>query len=257
MRLVPLACALGLMLAPGLARAGTARENLAHFFEIEPAAVTQVAAFDLTGVAAYDRVVVGHWETPEGQPRAGAVLLDCDARRCLGTRVWLGAGEVDVVGLRDLRGKPGPLGGPAMVSRHEDWPTVLRGPTARPRWPVLVLETRDDKVTVGGSRFRGEVRGTERHHELVVISLRKADQRAPRILALRTMDLYPSGAGTTTSYRLERGGQRAGLDIVAREQREIENDSACLRPDPVEYRLVLTDGRYQKVDPDALRRGCH
>jgi hypothetical protein len=87
------------------------------------------------------------------------------------------------------------------------------------------------------------------------VSLRKTDERRPEILELSTVDLYPSGAGTTTSYTLARGSQRAALDIVGSEQRHLDHESACIRPDPVEVRYVYEDGRYQRFDP-LLRTGC-
>jgi hypothetical protein len=124
------------------------------------------------------------------------------------------------------------------------------------KFPALIVTTRDDKQTVGGSRFRGEVKGTESHHKLLVISLRASEEPLPKIADLSLIDRYPSGAGTFTTYELVSGKQRGALDLHALEQWRPEDDSMCLPPKPVEHLYRFRDGRYQQSDHLLSITGC-
>lgn len=254
MRVTPISILIALVCAPALAAADGAKTTLATFFAIDEAKVTKATSYRLAGVTDYTDIVVGAY-TENGHEQRVVALLRCGPRVCKGARVWLGAYETDFLGLEDLGGKGGPLGRGHPIDARTGWNTTLTGPSKKLRFPVLVFESRDAKVTTGSSRWRKEVTGTERHQELMIVSLRKADEQRPKIIALSTVDLYPSGAGTTTSYTLTKGSQRAALDIVGSEQRHLDNESACRRPDPVEVRYVYKHGRYEKFDP-LLRPGC-
>ncbi|MBZ0237935.1 MAG: hypothetical protein K8M05_36820 [Deltaproteobacteria bacterium] len=253
MRLVSIPVLVALLCAPALARADGARTTLAQFFAIEEANVTKATGYRLAGVRDYTEVIVGAY-TQNGHEQRVVALLRCGPRVCKGARVWLGPHETDLLGLVDLAGAPGPLGG-GRIDARSSW-TTLGGGRKKLRFPVLVFETRDRKVATGRSRFREAVTGTEAHHDLVLVSLRRSDERSPKIATLPTVDLYPSGAGTTATYTLAKGSQRAALDIVATEQRYLDRDLACIKPEPVEARYVLVKGRYARVDP-LLRKGCH
>lgn len=255
MRLVSISILAVLLAAPTPAFSDGAKATLAHFFATDEANVTKATGYRLAGVTDYTEVIVGAY-TENGHEQRVVALLRCGRRVCKGARVWLGPHETRLLGLVDLGGAPGPLGEGQAIDARTSWTTTLAGPTRRLRFPVLVFETRDEKVTTGSSRFRKEVTGTERHQDLVLVSLRKADERSPKLATLPTVDLYPSGAGTTTSYTLARGSRRGALDIVGSEQRHLDRDLACIRPDPVPVRYVYEQRRYVRVD-ELLRAGCH
>ncbi len=257
--LVPLAAAALLLLAAGPAAAdGSPRGMLAHFAGVDPGRVVAVAGYTVEGRGHVTHVVVGSYRDREHEQRM-IVLLRCGPRACHGKPVWFGPHPVRVLGLVDLEGAPGPLGGGTELRGRADWTGRRGAPGARARWPALIVETREERVTTGPTRFRKEVTGTERHHELVVLSLRTAEAGAPKLASLPTVDLYPSGAGTTTSYELVRGAgkgqRRAPLEIVGLEQRHLDRDLACIRPEPVPVRYVLTGGRYVRT-AERGRAGC-
>jgi hypothetical protein len=53
-------------------------------------------------------------------------------------------------------------------------------------------------------------------------------------------DLHPSGAGTTTTFRTQRGDAKDALDLVSREQRHL--DLPRLRVHWVEPQIVVQVG---------------
>jgi hypothetical protein len=236
------------------AAAETPAELIALFAHTEVSKVTAAHGVRLEGVRDYQQMVVGTYKQGEWDMHV-VVLMRCGRTLCHGYRVAVGNAPFELRGLVDLAGKPGALGDGAHVSLRDNWHTRLSGKGLK--FPALVVTTRDEKITTGGSRFRGEVRGSERHHKLLVISLRKSEEKMPRVAELSTMDLYPSGAGRTASFTLVRGKQRGALDIREVEQRHIDSDMACIAPDPVEYTWCFKSGRYSKFDDVLGRAGCH
>ncbi len=242
--------------SPRPAAAGGAKTLLASFFNVDETKIKSASGYRVTGVAAYTHIAIGSYQDTGGREQRIVALAKCDDHRCTGQRVWLGAFESHLHGIVDLAGKPGPLRGTEVRASRDDWTTSLPLPAKRTKFPALVIEIRDEEPGEGTTRFGGTYSGTERHHHLLVVSLRKADEKVPTVARLSTEDTYPAGGGTSTSYRLEKGKQRA-LDIVGSEQRHLQKDSRCRRPEPVEVRYVLKDGRYEHFDAMLGRSGCH
>jgi hypothetical protein len=256
MRALQIPIALLLLCAPALAAADGEKGRLATVFALDEGVVTEAITYRLAGVTDYTEVIVGTY-TEHGRDQHVVAFLRCGTRTC--TRVvrdWIGPYPFRILGLADLNGKPGPLGNGTEVKARRSWEVTLRGPTRKLRWPVLVVETIREEAATGESRWGKKVRGTERHRELLLFSLKKGAGRGAQLVRLPTVDLWPTGAGTTTSYALARGTRKGALDIVGSEQRHLDNDSACMEPDPVEVRYVYKNGRFEQVEP--LRTsGCH
>lgn len=256
MRALPIPIALFLVCAPALALADGAKGRLASVFAIDESVVTEAITYRLAGVTDYTEIIVGTY-TEHGRDQHVVTFLRCGTRTCTTVaREWIGPHPFRLLGLADLNGKPGPLGNGAEIKARRSWEVTLAGPTKKLRWPVLVVETHSEEAGTGETRWGKKVSGTERHDELILFSLKKADHGGARIVRLPTVDLWPTGAGTTTSYSLARGTRKGALDIVGSEQRHLDNDSACMKPDPVEVRYVYKDGRYTQVD-SLFPRGCH
>lgn len=257
MRAGPLVVLLSLVAIPATAAADHARDMIVHFAGAKPDEVTAAHSLRLEHARPYTDLVVGTFHRGEWDHQV-VILLRCTAKECHGRQVSIGNHEFELRGLVDLAGEPGPLGGPGRVELRNAWTRSLDAKGMR--WPALIVTTRDEKVTTGGSRFRGEVRGSERHHDLYVISLRKADVDSPRIALFATLDRYPSGAGTSTSYSLVRGrgkpSRNAPLDIRGEQHFYIEDDSACLPPEPIELYWRFREGRYQPAGDLLGRGGC-
>jgi hypothetical protein len=253
-----------LVCATGSARAESQPELFAHFFSVAATDVKDVAGYRAPPGVDVTHILFGHfYEGAARQLVAGVVLLRCDERECRGRHVWLNPAdaEVEIQGLVDLR-EPGPLGESRGLERARPgaWIELARDvrPPRRWGWPALAIALRRRTPMTERSRFGGEVTGVHREEELLVLSLRAADEQQPELLRAQRVDLYPTGAGATTSYRLVRGSRGDVLDIVATEQRELESTSACLRPEPIEYRLVLASGRYERRRSDPWSpHGCH
>lgn len=254
-----LVCSL-VVLAAVLGGARPARADLAAqfaaWFDVKPDAVRDIAGFELPAGGDYTHVLVGRFQRGE-HLLGGGLILRCDAKQCQGARIWLQAADrAEVYGLVDLNGAPGPLPARAQYG-GTSWYRKLdgKGLPARPAWPAIVFHTETARQTTGGSRFRGTVTGTERRGRIVVVSLLRADERSPRVLDEHVIERYPSGAGTTTTFRTERGSSKDALDLVGREQRHLDSDSRCRRPDPVDVRYVMKGRRYERAALPA-RAGC-
>jgi hypothetical protein len=243
-----------------VARAGDQSETFAHFFQVDPKTVDDVRGFELPKAAGYTHLLVGRFATSGAHRQNGAVFMRCDARQCTGTRVYLEVNaELHVIGVVDLSGAPTALRTTNELRRASRLyaPIARIGAGKRLSRPAVVFETRRSEVRTGSTRWRKEVTGTERRHHLIIVPLRAGkDERLHRVFRETTVDRGLSGAGTTTSYRLERGKTKRALDIVATEQRHLDNLSMCLRPDPTEHRFVLKDGRYQRDLGLDLPGGC-
>lgn len=241
------------------ARADNAAELFAHFFQQPVADLTEVRGFKLERVAAYTDVVFARFPTSAGHTQHGAVLLTCDDQQCQGKPVWLeGDSELHVVGLIDLAGAE--LGLPTSdVGRHlgrnfSPMPRLGTPRRTRLAWPALVVATGHDEEVTADTRF-GRVTGRERRHQLVLLSLRRAD-KFPRVFQESTERRGASGAGTTTSYRLVRDRKRGPLAIVGTEQPQLDDRSLCARPPPIEIRFAWKAGRFQRITALAPGPGC-
>lgn len=257
MRALSIPLVLAILCAPGRAHADDGEKGrLAQVFSLDRRVVTEAITYRLAGVTDYTEVIVGTY-SEHGRDQHVLALLRCGARTCTRVaRAWIGPHPFRLLGLADLNGKPGPLSNDEEVKARASWQVTLTGPTRKLRWPVLVVETRNEEAATGETRWGKKVNGTERHNELLLFSLRKAESGGPQVVRLSTVDLWATGAGTTTSYSLARGTRKDALDIVGSEQRHLDSDSACLPPDPVEVRYVYKDGRYQDVRSLQMT-GCH
>lgn len=236
---------------------GSAESVFAQLERVAKDKVVRATVFGLQGVRDYTHVLSGRYKTDAGELQR-VFLLKCGARSCTGTRVWgVDGDQVDLVEVLDLEGKPGSIGFRQPERRRGgDWDATLPSASKRMRWPVLVVRTRREEKGTVDTRFRKGVTGTARQAKLLLVSLRAGDARTLVVLSESTEDIGVSGAGHSTEYRTERGKQRA-LDIIAREQRHLDSSSRCKEPDPIEYKLVLKDGRYSPLDTLAHSRGCH
>jgi hypothetical protein len=232
-----------------------AKATYAHFSHAAPDAVGDVVRYTLPRGMDYSDVLIGRHTDERVGPLVGAVLLRCNAGACRGTRLWLEPGsEVKVLGVVDLAGAPGPLSGREVV-----WPTTwgdnrIEAPASRRR-PALVLRTTRTEEATGTTRFGRTVTGSRTRTDLMLVSLRRADERSPRIFKEPELARFPTGGGTSASYRLERGEGRA-LEIVATARVLPERDSTCLPPKPTEHRYVRKDGRYVRRDSLTATSGC-
>ena len=97
--------------------------------------------------------------------------------------------------------------------------------------------------TTTASRYGGEKTGLHETEELTVISLARRDQRTPIVFREISDEHWPTGAGHYSTYELVKGGE-----IHATNQRDLENESACIRPPPTKTRFVLDeDRRFQRA----------
>lgn len=234
------------------ARADLAAQ-FATWFDVKPDAVRDVAGFELPAGGDYTHVLVGRFQRDE-LLIGGGLILRCDAKQCQGARIWLQpADRAEVYGLIDLNGAPGRLPSAPQPGGTGSY-RKLEG-KGRAAWPAIVFHTKTVKQTTGGSRHRGTVSGTEQRERIFIVSLLRADEQTPRVLSEDVVERYPSGAGTTTTFRTERGDSKDALDIIGREQRHLESDSRCRRPDAVDVRYVPKGRRYARATLPA-RTGC-
>jgi hypothetical protein len=248
-------CLLLVLAAIRPARADPASQFAASL-DLKADAVRDVAGFVLPAGGDYTHLLIGRFQ--DGDYLFGAaVILRCDAKQCTGARVQLAATDrVELYGIIDLNGAPAPLPTSPQLVQAGRYRT-LDGGTGKPRpaWPALVLHTETVKQATGESRFRGTVSGTERRGKITIVSLLRADERSPTVLTANAVELYPSGAGTTTTFRTARGDTRDALDIIGTEQRHLDRSSRCLRPEPVEVRYRPQGRRYERVAAPPPR-GC-
>jgi hypothetical protein len=250
-----IACSLLVLAAAGPVRADTAAQ-LAEWFGVPSTAVREVAGFELPAGGDYTHVLVGRYEQ-SGLLLGGAAILRCDTKQCTGARISFHATDrVEVYGLIDLNGTPGPLPATPHAGHRGSYRKLDAGGLAtRPAWPAIVLHAERAQQATGQTKSRTTVTGVERHGQIRIVSLLRADEPSPTVLTADVADLHPSGAGTTTTFRTQRGDAKDALDLIGREQRHLDRTSRCLRPDPVDVRYVLKGRRYERVDLPA-RSGC-
>jgi hypothetical protein len=146
----------------------------------------------------------------------------------------------------DLEGEPGPISSARRTPSAERYTKL---PGRKLEWPVLVVRTIERKPATGETRSHRKVSGHETRTRMYMISL-AADDRASVVLQDTADERYPSGRGATRSYRLERGDSKTSLEIIATEQRHLDRDSRCRRPEPT------IKGRHYKQVGHAEPTGC-
>ena len=245
MRLIAL-----LLVVGGTARAGERETAFATHLGLAETVVHDVAGFQLPG-GDLTHVLVGRYEYGKSAMTA-AVLMKCDDRTCEGRRAEFGtADQIDVLGIVDLQGTPGPL--PSRpLRRNPSGYEKIRGD--KMKFPVLVLQTTESKDAAGTTRSGRKVSGRETRTRLYVISLVEAD-RGSVVLMDTSDEHYATGAGTTRTYRLDKGESKTSLDLIAKEQRHLDRDSKCIEPEPIEAVFSLEEHHY-RTKSYAPRSGC-
>gem|GEM_PF-6009075 len=245
----------------GNAFADSQEESFAHFFSVAPATVRDVVGYKTPTGIPVTHVILGHYEK-ENQVWPGLVLMRCNDKECRGSHVYLHPpkANIEILGIVDLLAA-GPVGERTSLDKgyRGQWVAMDRS-VKSPKtmaWPALMVKVEQRTRESDSSRFGGSVVGERRETRLILVSLRASEENAPQLLDTSLTDLYPTGAGTTTSYRLV-SGEGKSFDLVATEQRHIEDRSRCLNPPPVEYRLVFNGHGYQRQERGIWpRTGCH
>jgi len=235
------------VIAPPVAAAETSASTatFARGMRIDEAAVVEVQELAFRA-GEYRGALVGRFKQGE-LTIAGVVLTWCDKKQqCWLNHVWLGAANTVVtLGLFDLGGAPGAF--PIDDQRHVR-ELKLAG---KPRWPALLVRTTRHEQTTTGSRYGGQVTGDHRRVELGVLSLSREDKQHPEVMREVVDEHWPTGVGVNVTFELAKDGQ-----LVATEQRDIENRSACLRPDPTTTRYKLDEHRRFRRASELAHEGC-
>ncbi len=235
--------------------AGEHDATFAKAYAVTTAQVHDVAGFELPAGNDATHVVIGRYDNGQ-YVMTGALVMKCNDpnySECTWRRAEFGAADsVEVAGVVDLHGAPAaiPYRGIARSSGR-----YAKIPGARGmKFPVLVVRTRESKQATGETRARKKIEGTETRSKLYLISLVDSD-RAAVVLMDTAEERSPTGRGYTREYRLDTGDSKGVLDVIAKEQRSIDNDSRCKRPEPTEAVFALEDHHYRtkKYTP---ARGC-
>jgi hypothetical protein len=244
MRLVIAVCLL--LLHASTAGAGDYKNLFAKFHDVEPTAVHDVVGYTLPGGGGFTDVAVGRYDY-KTYTMAGVALMRCDASECRGQHTGFGASDtVEVLGVIDLMGQPASVPSSRV---HGD-----KLPGGKAKWPVLVVRTTESKEATGKAKSGSVMKGKHRRARTYFISL-AAEDRGTTIWQETSEEFGATGSGMKRSYKLVRGESKTTLELVATEQREIDRDSRCLRPAPVEIKYKL-DGRHFKQDGFPDRKGC-
>jgi len=250
---------LSLSLVLGLARPAGA-DPLGDTFQAmvgKSLTIVEIAGFVLPAGGYYTHVLYGVGEHPHGRVAALA-LLRCGPRTCERTDISLkGAQQVELLGVVDLRGAPGPLSTLEAVHpfNRTNYEPLPKAPD-RLRDGALVIRTSEtSEPTTDRDRSSRPVTGTHTRETLIVLSLRK--HTAVPILDEPVRDTYPVGTGSIASFALVRGNG-ALLDVSSETQRQLMKDSGCPAPKPFAQRWRLGDDRYVP-DPakPPLRDSCY
>ncbi|MEO8704261.1 MAG: hypothetical protein ABI867_29680 [Kofleriaceae bacterium] len=234
------------MLHASIAGAGEYDATFAKLHEVEPARVHDVVGYRLPPGGDFTDVAVGRYDY-KTWVMAGVALMRCDGSQCRGQHTGFGAADtVEILGVVDLMGQP------ANVPQHRV--SGDKVPGGRAKWPVLVIRATESKPATGTGKSGREMTGKATVARTYFISL-AAEDRGNAIWQETSEDVGPTGRGMRRSYKLVRGESKTTLDLIAVEQREIDRDSRCMRPDPVEIKLVL-DGRHFKQIGFPVKKGC-
>lgn len=239
------------------AEAGYFEETFATFMGIDQADVVSVAGFDLPAGSHFQHALIGRFKhgTHKEWQSSEVFLVRCTSRQCTGKMVSLGNGEVELLGLVDLA-TPGALPTRRIEMPRSSWYTSLDKSRVRRAWPALLVRTTETKTVTTKSYTMKDVTGSDRHAELAIISLVKADAEFPRVLREVVDRHSPTGAGVSVTFELVRGKGKA-LDLLATEQRDIDNELACIRPKPTRSTYTLDAHRQYRKALEPVTGGCH
>jgi hypothetical protein len=165
-----------------------------------------------------------------------------------------GAGQVELLGLVDLAAAPDAFPARPIVPRYRGDRVALGA--ARMKRPVLIVRSATAVAMTTTDRGGRQVSGTQRHARIALVSLARADARAPTIFEAEVEARGPTGAGFAVTLAFARGTGKT-LDVIATEQRLIDRALACLPPPPTTTRYTIGDDRRYHADAGvAARAGC-
>jgi hypothetical protein len=239
--------ALLLLLATATAaHADDAKTTLAAGMRIEASAIVEAQDFRIEA-GDYYRVVAGRWKHQE-KTAGGVALVWCDKKdKCWIAREWFGwADSVEVLGLIDLRA---PSAFPTRAQGKYDG--AMKLPKAK--WPALVVRFTTRERTASTSRHhRKPVDGTHERSEISVLSLAPEDHANPEVFRKLQDESWPTGLGVTVTFSV---GKKT--EIVASEQRHLENGSMCIEPPPTLTTYVFEKEHRRYVERTSLEKpGC-
>jgi len=241
-----------LVVFAAVAHAGEHDATFAKAFSVTVSQVHDVAGFELPAGNDATHVVIGRYDHGK-YVMTGALLMKCSDTECTWRRAEFGAADaIEVAGIVDLHGGPTAIPARALTRSSGRYAKV---PGARSmKFPAVVIRTRESQQTTNQPRPRKQVTGTETRARLYLISLIDSD-RASVVLMDTAEERLPSGRGFTRSYRLDKGDAKGALDVIAKEQRSLDIDSRCLRPEPTEAVFALEE-RHYRTKKYALGKGC-
>ncbi len=243
---------LALVATTGIAHAGEHDAIFAKGFSVTVDKVHEVVGYELPTGNDATHVVLGRFDYGT-YVMTGALVMKCTATECTWRKLDLGAADaIEIIGVVDLHGAPTSLSTRAL-SRSSGRYTKVPGARSM-KFPVVAILTRESNQATAENKSRKQVTGTATRKKLYLISLSESD-RGSMVLMDTVEERGPTGRGMVRSYRLDKGDTKGALDLIAKEQRRLDNDSRCLEPTPTEAVYTLEDRHYRtkKYTPG---RGC-
>lgn len=241
-----------LALMTGIADAGEHDATFAKGFGVTADKVHDVVGYELPAGNDATHVVLGRFGDGTHMI-TGALVMKCSDTECTWRKIDLGTADaIELTGVVDLHGVPTALSTRALPRGSGRYTKV---PGARSmKFPVVAITTRESSQTTAESKSRRKVTGTSSRRKLYLISLVE-DDRASTVLMDTIEERGPTGRGMVRSYRLDKGDTKGALDVIAKEQRTLDNDSRCLAPEPTEAVYALEERHYRtkKYTPS---KGC-
>ncbi len=242
--------ALLLVLMTGISHAGEHDATFAKGFSVTVDKVHDVVGYELPAGSDSTHVVLGRFD--DGN-YVGALVMKCNDTECTWRKIDLGAADgIEISGVVDLHGAPTSISTRG-ISRSSGRYTKLPGSRSM-KFPVVAILTRESNQVTTENKSRKKVTGTTTRKKLYLISLIESD-RASTVLMDTAEERGPTGRGMVRSYRLDKGETKGSLDVIANEQRKLDNDSRCIAPEPTEVVYALEERHYRtkKYTPG---RGC-
>ncbi len=236
----------------GMAHAGEHDATFAKGFGVTADKVHDVVGYELPTGNDATHVVLGRFDYGT-YVMMGALVMRCNDTECTWRKVHLGAADaIEITGVVDLHGAPTSISTRG-IQRGSGRYTKVPGARAM-KFPVVALLTRESNRVTTENKSRKKVTGTATRKKLYLISLIESD-RGSTVLMDTAEERGPTGRGMVRSYRLDKGDTKDVLDVIAKEQRTLDNDSRCLEPEPTEAVYALEERHYRtkKYTPG---KGC-
>lgn len=243
---------LALIAMTGIAHAGEHDATFAKGFGVAVDKVHEVVGYELPAGNDATHVILGRFDYGT-YVMTGALVMKCGDTECAYRKIDLGAADaIELAGVVDLHGAPTSISTRG-IGRSSGRYTKVPGARSM-KFPVVAITTRESTKAVAESKSRKQVTGTSTRRKLYLISLVE-DDRASTVLMDTIEERGPTGRGMVRSYRLDKGDAKGALDVIAKEQRTLDNDSRCLAPEPTEAVYALEERHYRtkKYTPG---RGC-